>query len=138
MDRFGFNFENGGFRFDTRQEFGTRPVTLQLDRRNAAGTVQATYTTTVPADFPGGWIYWNTPATTLNPGVLTIFTSFMRNALTQQVDAGAVGDAADGYPGGQGYVGGAATTADLSPWSLWNTHPWDFQFRVQQRNPACP
>jgi hypothetical protein len=27
-------------------------------------------------------------------------------------------------------------SGDLVAWSLWSTHPWDFHFRVQERNPS--
>lgn len=135
MNRFGFHLQ-GGFRFATTGQFGTQPNTAQLDRRDAGGNVIASYQTTRAPNFAGGWLYWDTPTTTLNAGTLYIFTAFLTNAFTQKVDSGTFGDTAATYAGGSGYAGQTGS-GDLVSWNLWGTHPWDFQFRVQQRNPAC-
>jgi hypothetical protein len=135
MHRFGFQFQ-GGFKFFTTGQFGGQPNTLQLDRRNASGGVIATYFTTLPANFSGGWVYWDTPPTTLNASTLYIFTSFLTNAFAQKVNSGSFGDVAAGYTGGSGYDG-EVSSGDLSPWTAWGTHPWDFLFRVQEHNSSC-
>jgi hypothetical protein len=135
MSRFGFYFD-GGFTFSTTGMYGTQPNTVRLDVRNASGTILATYTTTLPGNFAGGWVYWTTSATTLTGGTQYIFTSYMTNAFTQMVNSGSAGDANAGYAAGAGYSADA-TSGDLITWSLWGTHPWDFHFRVQRRNPSC-
>jgi hypothetical protein len=50
MDRFGFNFADG-FQFLSDWTYATAPSTLKLDRRDAAGNVTASYTTTVDPSF---------------------------------------------------------------------------------------
>ena len=135
MHRFGLHF-SGGFTYSTTGLFGTQPNTVRLDVRNTSGTILATYTTSLPANFAGGWVYWTTSATTLTGGTQYIFTSFMTNAFTQPVNTGSSGDANAGYALGGGYSA-SATSGDLITWSLWGTHSWDFYFRVQQRNPSC-
>lgn len=135
MNRFGFNLQ-GAFSSASTGQPDPNPHTVRLDRRDAGGNLVATYSTTLPASFSGGWVFWNTPTTTLSAGTLHIFTSFLVNAFTQKANSGMRGDAAATYAGGSGYAG-EVTSGDLSSWSSWGTHPWDFQFRVQQRNPAC-
>jgi hypothetical protein len=136
MNRFGFRLE-GAFAFASTGQPAHQPTTLQLDRRDAGGNVVATYTTTLPPSFSGGWIFWNTPATTLNANTLHIFTAFLVEAFTLKANSGTSGDASAGYAGGTGYSGEVASGGDLSPFSSWSVHPWDFQFRVQQRNASC-
>jgi hypothetical protein len=136
MDRFGFRVDATGFRFHSNGPFGSQPNTFELDRRDANGNIQATYTTTLPATFSGDWIFWDTPPTVLQAGVLYIFTSFLATAFTQPVDGATIGDTGAGYAGGFGYAG-QVMSGDLTAWGSWYQHAWDFDFRVQQRNPAC-
>jgi hypothetical protein len=135
LDRFAFNFQ-GGFTSSTTGAFGTQPIMLALQVRNAAGTVLQNSTVTLPADFPGGWVYWTIPTTTLSGGTNYVFTSYMLNALTNGVNSGSLGDANAGFSAGDGY-NATQTTRDPNVWTDWSTHPWDFQFRLQSRNPAC-
>jgi hypothetical protein len=135
MDRFGFNL-CGPFRYAAAGTPGSQPNTVELDRRDSSGVIQASYTTTLAADFGGGWVYWNTSPTTLSAGTLYIFTCFLTTAFTQKVNSGICGDQAAGYAGGSGYAG-QVTSGDLTSWTSWSPHQWDFDFRVQQHNPAC-
>lgn len=135
MRRFGFQFR-GGFVYSTTGQFGSQPNTLQLDRRDPSGDVVATYLTTLPATFSGGWVYWNTPPTQLDAAAPYIFTASLVDPFAQKVNTGILGDDAARYPGGIGYAGGAPS-GNLSSWSTWYGHPWDFQFRVQERSPSC-
>jgi len=135
MNRFGFRVTSG-FTFSTNNQFGTANNVVRLDRRDANGVIVATYSASLAPDFPGGWIYWNTPATTLPANQLQVFTAYLTNAFTQRVDTGSAGDAAAGYAGGGGYTG-EVTSGDLNGWTSWGAHPWDFQFRVQSRNAQC-
>lgn len=139
MTRFGFDFDSrsaSAFRYETTGKAASEPVLVELDRRDASGTILATYSIEVPPDFKGGWLFWDTPATVLAKGVTTIFTSWLPNAFTQPVTAGAIWAQAD-YAGGVGYVG-EATSGDLKAWSTWYVHEvGDNLFRLQQHNPAC-
>jgi hypothetical protein len=135
MDRFAFNL-GYPFKYSTTGALGSQANIVELDLRDASGVIRASYTTTLAADFGGGWVYWNTPTTTLSAGVLYIFTSYLTTAFVQKVNTGVVGDAAAGYAGGSGYAG-QVTSGDLSSWTSWSQHVWDFDFRVQQHNPAC-
>ena len=110
-----------------------------LSTRESAGIkdIQASYTTVLAPTFPGGWVYWTTPATTLTAGTTYIFTSWLTTAFTQKVNGGSNGDSGATYAGGSGY-NATVTTGDLIPWSVWGTHPWDFDFRVQTRTTQCP
>jgi hypothetical protein len=140
MSRFGLYFQYG-FKFDSNSEkLVTSPIILELDRRDANGTIQATYSTMVDPQFKGGWVYWDTPATTLGQGVVYIFTSFMTNAFTLPVSA-PVGWSKASYAGGTGYAG-EVTSGDFRGWSSWYSEESvggerDLLFRVQQKNPAC-
>jgi hypothetical protein len=136
MQRFGFNL-GGGFAYSTTGLFGTQPNAIRLDRRDSAGTILATYTTTVPANWPGGWLFWTTPATALNANTLQIFTAFLTTAFTQKVTSSSPGDASAGYAGGGGYTADVGPAGDLTAWSSWATHTWDFQFRIQSRDSQC-
>jgi len=135
LDRFAFNFQ-GGFTSSTTGLYGVMPIMLALQVRNAAGTVLQSSTVTLPADFPGGWVYWTIPTTSLTAGTQYIFTSYMLNALTNGVNSGSLGDANAGFSAGEGY-NATTTTRDPNVWTDWSTHPWDFQFRLQSRNPSC-
>jgi hypothetical protein len=89
------------------------------------------------------WVFWPTTRTTLSAGTTYIFTSYMSTAFSQPVAGGSQGDSFAGYPGGSGYSALVPTTpggvvGDIAAWTSWTVHPWDFNFRVQQRNPACP
>ena len=138
MDRFGFELQ-GAFKSETTGAPGSQPITLELDMRNASGVLQTSYIASVPANFSGGWVFWSTPSVALSSGVQYIFTSFMPNAFTQQLDSGILGDASAGYTGGTGYAAEATSASvDMTTWTPWYVHAWDFHFRVQQRNPACP
>ena len=136
MDRFGFHFP-GGFVYGGTRTFGAQTNILRLDVRNASGAILGTYTTSLPGDFRGDWVYWNTGRTTLNAGTPYIFTSFLTTAFTQRVTGSSAGDTAAGYPGGGGYAA-EVTSGDIADWSLWFPHGWDFDFRVQLRNAVCP
>jgi hypothetical protein len=136
MNRFGFRLQSA-FKFVSTGQSGQQPTVLQLDRRDDGGNVVATYTTALPASFSGGWVFWNTAATTLNSGRPYIFTAFLPDAFTFKVNSATSGDAAAGYAGGSGYSGDVSPGGDLSSWSSWAVHTWDFQFRVQQRNLSC-
>jgi hypothetical protein len=135
MDRFAFNL-GFSFKYSTTGALGTQANIVELDVRDASGVIQASYTTTLAANFPGGWVYWNTPTTTLSAGVLYIFTSYLTTAFVQKVNAGILADQTAAYPGGSGYAG-EVTSGDLSSWTSWSKDQWDFDFRVQQHNPAC-
>ena len=134
MQRFGFLL-TGGFTYSTTGAFGTNPNTVRLDRRDANGTIVATYTTTLPANWPGGWLYWTTGPTTLGAGT-HIFTSYLTTAFAQPVDSGSAGDANAGFSGGAGFTG-EVPSGDLNAWNSWTAHPWDFKFRIQTRNAQC-
>jgi len=135
MDRFGFNFQSA-FSYASTGSLSSQPNVLELDRRDGNGVIQATYTTTLAATFSGGWVYWDTASTKLGAGSLYIFTSFLTTAFTQPVNSGIFGDSSAPYAGGSGYSG-QVTSGDLTSWTSWGTHAWDFDFRVQMRNPAC-
>jgi hypothetical protein len=135
MYRFGFRFSEG-FLYSMTREFGRQPNTLQLDRRDPSGQIVESYLTTLPAKSLGGWVYWNTPPTRLDAGTPYLFTASLVDAFGQKVNSATLGDTEAGYAGGAGYSG-QASSGDLSSWSLWFMHPWDFQFRVQERSPAC-
>jgi len=137
MTRFGLYFRDP-FVFSSSGKAATSPALLELDRRDANGTIQATYSTMVDPQFKGGWIFWDTPAATLGQGVVYIFTSFMTNAYTLPVNSG-VGWAKAAYAGGAGYSA-RVTSGDLKAWSSWpaaDSAGMDLLFRVQQNNPAC-
>jgi hypothetical protein len=133
MNRFGFRFR-GGFR-DAFGNFGTQPNILQLDRRDGSGNLLASYTTTLPPNFVGEWVYWETPDTRLEAGTLTIFTSFLTTAFSQKVGTGVI--YGGGYTGGIAYQAMIDSSGDLSRWPWPDHDPFDFQFRVQQRDPSC-
>ena len=135
MDRFGFRYQSG-FTSAVNGQPTTAPVTLELDRRNSNGAIVTRYTTVVPIGFTGGWVYWDMPTTTLAAGQQHIFTAWMPAAFTNPVNTGAIADQAQGFTAGVGY-GGEVTTGDLLPWAEWGVHTWDFNFRVQARNPGC-
>jgi|GEM_PF-7007268 len=139
MARFGLYFQSP-FTFDSSGKMATSPILLELDRRDANGTIQATYSTMVDPQFKGGWVFWDTPATALGQGVVYIFTSFMTNAFTQPVSSGVMWSKA-AYAGGTAYTA-EVTSGDLKGWSSWYSNESvgeerDLLFRVQQKNPAC-
>jgi hypothetical protein len=135
MDRFGLAL-NRGFSYPSTGQPATTASTLRLERRSSTGAIAASYTTTVPTTFSGGWVYWTTATTTLAAGTQQIFTAWMTNAFTNPVYSGSPGDSAAGFTLGEGYSG-EVTSGDLTAWSGWGTHPWDFQFRIQRRNTQC-
>jgi hypothetical protein len=61
----------------------------------------------------------------------------MTTGFTQPVSGGSMGDTSAGYAGGVGYSGQVAS-GDLEAFSSWTVQASDFDFRVQQLNPACP
>jgi hypothetical protein len=135
MDRFGLAITDG-FTSSQTGTPATTAVNLRLDRRTSTGAISATYTAVVPTTFSGGWVYFTTPTTTLAAGTQQIFTAWMTNAFTNPVNSGTPGDSATGFTLGEGYSA-VVTSGDLIAWSNWSTHSWDFNFRIQRRNPSC-
>jgi hypothetical protein len=157
MDRFGFRFTTPdtfpagiGFTFATTFNtatpgFASANNVLTLQMRDATGAIITTFpNASLPPTQISEWVYWPTPPTRLTGGVQYIFTSYLLGAFDplQQVAGGSLGDTLAGYAGGGGWVGLSPLTpggplVDMNAWTSWAAHAWDFDFRVQQRNPAC-
>lgn len=136
IDRFGFNFRTGFT--STSGEPITNPSQVQLDQRDANGQILASFTKALDTGFGGGWVFWDTPSTSLNANILYIFTSFLATADTQRANASIAGDTTvPSVAGGSYYYAIQTSTSDLTSWSFWSTSGAVLQFRAQQRNSAC-
>src|SRR6185295_14874836 len=115
--------------------------------RDVSGVILGTAVASLPPAFSDEWLFWDFPSGLALSGTTQyIFTSFLETAFVQPVAGGVVADSSGSYTGGVGYTaitpatnGGAVD--DLQNFADWSVQvsnpPWDFNFRIQQRNPAC-
>jgi hypothetical protein len=137
MDRFGLNLRTG-FSSGSGQPI-TQANRMELDQRDANGQILASFDKTLDPNFGGGWVFWDTPSTTLNANVLYVFTSFLATAATQKVDTSVAGDTTVASTAGGSYYWSIqdTSTPDFKPWSAWVPGSVVLQFRIQKRNSAC-
>jgi hypothetical protein len=137
MDRFGFNLRTG-FSSGSGQPI-TQANRMELDQRDANGQVLASFAKSLDPSFSGGWVFWDTPSTTLNANALYIFTSFLATAETQKVETSVAGDTTVASTAGGSYYWSIQEngTPDFTSWSAWVPGSVVLQFRIQKRNSAC-
>ena len=126
-----------GFRFGREFDYHENPdgtghaVDLILHIRSEDGNIIAERETNVPATFSGGWVLFDINLT-FQAGTTYIFTCYLKDGSTNMLSTGVRGWAGclDLIPNSVGY-GGGNDSDRIDQWSDWNTHPWDFNIRLQ-------
>lgn len=125
-----------GFRFSQRFDYYENPegighaVTLILNIRAENGTIIKTVAKNLPASFNGGWAFFDVDAD-LWAGQTYIFTFYLQNGHVNKLMSYIYARQDDPWPNSQGYLLHNATPPyGMEDWTLWETHPWDFNFRI--------
>lgn len=108
-------------------------ATLVLNVRAANGIILKTITKDLPALFNGGWVLFDLDMDLWGKQTY-IFTCYLRDGHSNQLFSRMAGRTDDPWPDSQGYrVTVTETPYDMEDWSLWETHTWDFNFRIAGR-----
>lgn len=107
------------------------PLNIRLDLRDGGGNILASSSTTVACQFTGTqWIPFDL-AYGLRAGEEYNFTWWLPQGFEQRIWYGSVGEHnGDPIACGQGLGAQNLTGSDLSDWSQWSPHPWDFRIRI--------
>ena len=130
LQTFGFYFKRP-FDYHENPEGVGHDVDLVLHIRSEDGNIIAQRGTFVPAAFSGGWVLFDIDLT-FQAGTTYIFTCYLQDGSTNMLSTGVRGwaDCLDLIPNSVGYGGGNKSDS-VDQWSYWNTHPWDFNIRLQ-------
>ena len=133
VDRVGFNFK-GRFDYHNNPTGIGHAVSLITRARRSDGTVFYSIQRNLPASFNGGWVMFSFANLWLDAGEKYIFTCYVKNGETEELNTGIYGHNSNPWPASQGYSANVfGVPADMVNWANWNTHSWDFNFRMEGR-----
>jgi Tol biopolymer transport system component len=125
-----------GFEFDDKFDYNQNPentgheVTLHLNIFTSDGYFVDTTGKTISAEFAGGWINFLTN-TELSGKQEYVFTCYVNGGETVELQSNILAHTDDKIPHGTGYTAEIDTAGeDFVDWSKWETHTWDFNFRL--------
>ncbi|MBW2733758.1 MAG: hypothetical protein JRH20_15325, partial [Deltaproteobacteria bacterium] len=116
LARFGFEFAS--------LPAGT--VMLLVIRDSAGNPLKTIRKQVVTANV--GWFYWTTHFE-MAANTTYIFTTQIENAYSLQIQSSVRGDTAASYPRGSAFSV-RTTQDDLTDWSLWTNHSWDYHLHL--------
>jgi hypothetical protein len=130
------HINSAGFKFGQRFDYNDNPtgtgheVTLVLNIRADNGFILETVEKVVPAEFDGGWVTFELDTDLLNDEEY-IFTCYLQDGQTNEYYSSKLARTDDPWPGSTGYTAIVdAAPFDMEDWSDWQTHPWDYNFRI--------
>ena len=131
-------FSAAGFHFEQRFDYSQNPdgyghaVDLRLYARNNTGTSLMGSNRSLNSSFNGGWCMFGLSDQLMVPAnTETIFTCHLVDGEISQLYTSVRGRSDDPWPTSSGYYAQVyGTPADMTAWSNWETHPWDFNFAL--------
>ncbi|WKK84059.2 hypothetical protein QYS48_17785 [Marivirga arenosa] len=133
LQSFSVHF-NGEFDYFENPDFNGHELEIILEIRSNDGSILASNSVVNPATFDGGWVTFDfhDRAVHLTNNTEYIFTWYLPNGFSNGYNSGSSGDADMGYTEGSGYsVGIESEDEDITDWSNWYEHGWDFWFRLE-------
>jgi hypothetical protein len=130
------HINSAGFNFDRRFDYHENPtgtgheVTLVLNIRADNGYILETVEKVVPAGFDGGWVTFDLDIDLLDNEEY-IFTCYLKDGQVNEYYSSILARSDDPWPESQGYNAVVDSSPfDMEDWSEWQTHTWDFNFRI--------
>ena len=130
------HINSAGFKFGQRFDYADNPtgtgheVTLVLNIRTDNGTVLTTAEKVVPAEFDGGWVVFELD-TDLWDYQEYIFTCYLQDGQINEYSSSILARSDNPWPGSTGYTAIVDSAPfDMEDWSNWQTHIWDYNFRI--------
>lgn len=129
VDYAGFRLLKG-FDYHNSPSGTGHAVTLVMNVRAENGTIVKTVSKSLPASFDGGWVFFDIDMD-LWGGQTYLFTFYLQNGHTNELTSSIAGRNDNPWPDSQGYRAIVSTAPyDMEDWSKWQTHSWDFNFRI--------
>ncbi len=130
------HINSAGFKFGSRFDYSENPtgtgheVTLVLNIRDDEGTILDTAEKIVPAEFDGGWVTFELDIDLWDYREY-IFTCYLQDGQANEYSTSILSRSDDPWPGSTGYSSVVDSEPfDMEDWSNWQTHTWDFNFRI--------
>jgi len=130
------HINSAGFKFGQRFDYSANPtgtgheVTLVLNIRTDNGSILTTVEKVVPAEFDGGWVVFELDID-LWYYQEYIFTCYLQDGQANEYYSSKLARSDNPWPGATGYTATVSSAPyDMEDWSNWETHPWDYNFRI--------